>query len=206
VATVSTGVGSGLARLVQAAGAALGDDPPQALHAGVVGTIERAMRRALTDPELVPPGVRCSRPLGGFAKYLLHADPAFVIFGTVTAPEVAAPIHDHGSWGVVGLFRGVEEEVRYLVEPIETEAGEGRLREVGRAVYVAGDAMVIEPPPGDVHQVFNRGEEPSIAVHLFRGDLVTSGFRIFEPPGFLPTHTGALSYDPVPPAPAREGP
>lgn len=197
------GAGSGLALLVRAAEAAIGDAPPADFAADVAGRIAESMRGALADPALVPEGIQSRPPEGGFGKYLLEARPTFVIFSTVTSPGVAAPVHDHGSWGVVGLFRGVEEEVRYRLGPIPAGARHGGLEEVARTGYVAGEVMVIEPPPGDVHQVFNRGEGPSIAVHLFRGDLVTSGFRIFEPPDFLPTHTGPLRYDPIPPAPVR---
>ncbi|HET7488897.1 MAG TPA: cysteine dioxygenase family protein [Acidimicrobiales bacterium] len=147
----------------------------------------------LGDADLLPAELAAALPPDGFGKYLLFASPAFVVFATVTAPEVAAPIHDHGSWGVVGLWRGREEEVRYRL----SAAGEG-LAEAGRKGYAAGDVMIVEPPPDDVHQVFNTSGRPSVSVHLFAGDLVTSGFRVWAGPAAKARHTGPLAYDDQP--------
>ena len=150
----------------------------------------------LCDADLLPGDVTSVPAPDGFGKYLLHRSPCFVVFATVTAPEVAAPIHDHGSWGVVGLWRGLEEEVRYRLEP--GSGPSGPLAEAGRKRYAAGDVMIIEPPPDDVHQVFNTGARASVSVHLFAGDLVTSGFRVWAGPRAAARHTGRLAYDPVP--------
>lgn len=153
----------------------------------------------LCDHDLLPDAL-ASAPADGFGKYLLYRSPAFVVFVTVTAPEVAAPIHDHGSWGVVGLWRGREEEVRYRLDDRPAT-----LAEAGRQRYSSGDVMIVEPPPDDVHQVFNTGTTASVSVHLFGGDLVTSGFRVWAGPAATARHTGCLAYDPLPmqePAPA----
>lgn len=150
----------------------------------------------LCDRDLLPDGLTRPPAGDGFGKYLLYRSPAFVVFATVTAPEVAAPIHDHGSWGVVGLWRGREEEVRYRLEP----AG---LAEAGRRRHASGDVTVVEPPPDDVHHVSNTGATASVSVHLFAGDLVTSGFRVWAAPAAPARHTGPLAYDDPAPAPVR---
>lgn len=178
--------------LLGAAGRPVGDVP-----ADVGAEIAAVFRDVLGDTNLVPPEISSWVPRYGFGKCLLHAGPAFVVFATVTAPEVAAPIHDHGSWGLVGLYSGVEQEVRYCWQP-GVEGACGQLSEIDRVDYLAGDVMAVAPPPDDIHQVFNRGRRHSVAVNLFLCDLVTSGFRVFEPPSYLPSHTGPLAYDRVP--------
>jgi predicted metal-dependent enzyme (double-stranded beta helix superfamily) len=201
-----SGTETGLGWLVGAAEGLLrpGDALDAPVTDAVVAQLDEVFRAVLGDPALLPAGITAVPPPYGFAKYLLHAGPAFVIFSTVTAPEVAAPIHDHGSWGLVGLYRGVEEEVRYRLDNGDSgdsgsPGGPGTaVREAGRSNYATGDVMFIEPPPDDIHQVFNRGDSPSVAVHLFRGDLVASGFRLFEAPDYCPRHTGPLQYDAVP--------
>jgi predicted metal-dependent enzyme (double-stranded beta helix superfamily) len=137
-------------------------------------------------------------PANGFATYLLSAAPPFVVFMIICAPDVVTPIHDHGGWGLVGLYQGVEEEVRYRMEPGARGTRTGGLHEVGRMRYSSGDVMHIEPPPNDIHQVFNRGVERSITINVFPFDLVRSGFHVYQAPDFLPLPTGPLQYDPSP--------
>lgn len=197
---MSEPLSAGLHSLVRAADALLGEDRgpgPDERDDDVAGELERALRDALLDQALLPEAMTSSVPRDGLGKYLLHACGDYVVFVTVTAPDVAAPIHDHGSWGLVGLYRGAEEEVRYR---FEATAGEtpGNLREVERVAYTTGDVMAVQPPPNDIHQVFNRGGRNSVAVNVFRRDLVTSGFRLYGPPDYVARHTGPLTYDRLP--------
>lgn len=188
-----------LGHLVEAADSLLGHGTPdRSVSDAVAGRLEQVLSQVLQDPGLLPEGITSCRPPDGFGKYLLHAAPGFVVFSTVTAPGIAAPIHDHGSWGLVGLYRGAEEEVRYLLEPGSSADHRVRLEELGRTAHTSGDVVVIEPPPDDIHQVFNRGSSHSVVVHLFLGDYVRSGFRFYDPPECTPWPTGPLQYDPIP--------
>lgn len=149
---------------------------------------------ALADPALLPERVAGDRPRSGFGKHLLHSSPEFSVFATVTAPGNALPVHDHGSWGVVGVYRGLEEEIRY--EPSsQLLPGEPMLIEVGRVVHRPGDVMAVRPPPADIHAVANAGTEWSVCVHLFAEDPLVQGFNLYLPPAYTAEGTGPLEYD-----------
>jgi len=195
VPDTTTSDSAGLRHLVRAADDLLADGPPPSADvAEVMGALADILGAVLEDPDLLPGGIGSAPPPDGFGKYLLHAAPSFVVFSTVTAPEVAAPIHDHGSWGIVGLRRGTEEEVRYRLRPERA----GGLAAAGRTAYSAGDVMVVEPPPHDIHQVFNTCNRATVSVHLFLCDPVASGFRVWAAPDAPAGHTGPLRYDEVP--------
>lgn len=197
-----------LSRLIEAADSLLGRGGRNAadpLPPSTSDGLERALRAALAAPDLLPPGVE-SRPPEGFAAYKLHGGDSFALVCTVTAPGVSLPIHDHGCWGLVGVYRGVEEEVTYVprddtprgdAPPGGVDGGAG-LVEVARRVHEPGDVMVIEPPPRDVHLVASRGAVPSVCIHLLGHDVVAEGFNVFSRPDQAPQPTGPLRYQPVP--------
>lgn len=52
---------------------------------------------------------------GGIGQWLLFraADRALTLFALVVPPGSQTPIHDHLAWGLVGLYRGTQEEEIY---------------------------------------------------------------------------------------------
>ncbi len=164
---------------------------------GVPEALCPVLAAALADPDLLPEAVASDRPATGFGKHLLHSGPDFSVFTTITAPGLSLPAHDHGSWGVVGVYRGTEEETRY--EPSsQLLPGEPMLVEVARVVHAPGDVMPIRPPPADIHAVANAGLEWSVCIHLFADDPLAEGFNLYLPPGYAPRGTGPLAYDSAP--------
>lgn len=153
---------------------------------------------ALQQPGLVPGGLRDPvLPRTGVGTYLLHDGDGFVVFATVTGPGAVMPAHDHGSWGVVGLYQGHEEEISYmLMESDSADAAVG-LVETRRWVHGPGDVTIIDPPRWDVHHVINRDRTNSIAVHLFARDLIREGFRLYAPT-YRRTAVGPQEYQPLP--------
>jgi len=189
----------GIVRLIDAVGSVLADGDGSPEHWGgpaVAADLGAALRQALDDPRLLPDEIGARAPRLGFATCLLHVSPNFSLFSSVTAPGALPPVHDHGSWGLVGLYRGIEEEIRFD-HPSATEGPAPGLVEVGRDTFRQGDVMTVGPPPSDVHQVLNRGGETSVTVHLFRHDLVAQGFAVYEVPGYRRIPTGPIAYDAV---------
>lgn len=153
---------------------------------------------ALQQPGLLPGGLRDPvLPPTGVGTYLLHDGDGFVVFATVTAPGAVMPAHDHGSWGVVGLYQGHEEEISYM--PVESNGADPTvgLVETRRWVHGPGDVTVVDPPRWDVHHVINRDRTNSIAVHLFARDLIREGFRLYAPT-YHATEVGPQEYQPLP--------
>lgn len=66
-------------------------------------------------------------------------------------PERLTPIHNHGTWGVVGLYRGRDRYQRWRRLDDGTGDGAARLALVDERVLEPGDVAIIPPPPQDIH-------------------------------------------------------
>ena len=88
------------------------------------------------------------------------------LFSLVVDPGKETPVHDHLTWGLVGLYRGRQNERLYRRRPNSSavELAEERLLERG-GIY---DLI---PPEGDIHSVSTTSDEPSISIHLLGGDI-----------------------------------
>lgn len=72
------------------------------------------LRSLLNEPDVLDP--RYTRPkTGNYVLYPIWVEPGgrFSIASAVWDAGQVTPVHDHGTWGVIGIYRGIEHEVRY---------------------------------------------------------------------------------------------
>jgi 3-mercaptopropionate dioxygenase len=102
---------------------------------------------------------------GGIGQWLLYraADRSLCLFSLVVPPGAMTPIHDHLAWGLIGLYRGGQDEEIY-------RPGDGRLDVVRRRPVAVGDHYRLLPPDGDVHRVRTTSAETSVSIHLLAND------------------------------------
>lgn len=102
---------------------------------------------------------------GGIGQWLLFraADRSLCLFSLVVPPGSMTPVHDHLAWGLVGLYRGNQDEEFY-------EPGEGRLALVRRRPLEPGDWYALLPPRDDVHRVRTTSDVTSVSIHLLAND------------------------------------
>src|SRR3954471_23478200 len=108
--------------------------------------------------------------------HILHVeeDGRFSIAALVWLPGQSTSVHDHVSWGVVGIHEGEEREVSYQV----AGAGADRyLTPVGECAHRAGSVTVLQPP-GDIHTVYNPGPELAVSIHIYGADVRKLGSSI----------------------------
>jgi predicted metal-dependent enzyme (double-stranded beta helix superfamily) len=113
---------------------------------------------------------------GGIGQWLLYrtGDGSLSLFSLVVPPGSATPVHDHLAWGLVGLYRGTQDE------EVFAEAG-GRLELVERRELVRGDFYALIPPQDDIHRVRTTSEEPSVSIHLLTNDTGCVWRHTFDP-------------------------
>jgi predicted metal-dependent enzyme (double-stranded beta helix superfamily) len=102
---------------------------------------------------------------GGIGQWLLFraADRSLSLFSLVVPPGSMTPVHDHLAWGLVGLYRGNQDEEFY-------RPGAGRLELVRRRPLQPGDFYALLPPRDDVHRVRTTSATTSVSIHLLAND------------------------------------
>src|SRR5207245_6811132 len=81
--------------------------------------LEPRFAELLADPDWLPPEYQAAAPEsgmgGGIGQWLLYRaeDQSLSLFSLVVPPGSATPIHDHLAWGLVGLYRGTQDEEIY---------------------------------------------------------------------------------------------
>jgi 3-mercaptopropionate dioxygenase len=123
----------------------------------------------LADPGWLPAEYQADAPEsgmgGGIGQWLLyHAeDGSLSLFSLVVPPGSETPIHDHLAWGLVGLYRGAQDEEIYANDGGALELSERRsLRQ--------GDFYALLPPRDDIHRVRTTSAETSVSIHLLTND------------------------------------
>ena len=131
--------------------------------------IEPLFLGLLRDPEWLPERYREPAPEsgmgGGIGQWLLFraADRSLSHFSLVVPPGAMTPVHDHLAWGLVGLYRGSQDEEFYA------PAG-GELVCTRRRPLSPGDFYALLPPRNDIHRVRTTSPVTSVSIHLLAND------------------------------------
>ena len=131
--------------------------------------LEPSFRELLAGPDWLPTQFQKdaaeSGMGGGIGQWLLFraADRSLCLFSLVVPPGSMTPVHDHLAWGLVGLYRGSQDEEFY-------KPGDGELRLVRRRPLQPGDYYALLPPRDDVHRVRTTSDVTSVSIHLLAND------------------------------------
>jgi len=123
----------------------------------------------LADPDWLPETYRAAAPEsgmgGGIGQWLLYraGDGSLSSFSLVVPPGSETPIHDHLAWGLVGLYRGTQDEEIYVRRYGALELAEQRSLK-------PGDFYALIPPRDDIHRVRTTSPETSVSIHLLTND------------------------------------
>jgi 3-mercaptopropionate dioxygenase len=148
--------------------------------AEAIELIRPAFADLLADPGWLPGVYQEAAPDsgmgGGIGQWLLHraGDGSLSLFSLVVPSGAETPVHDHLAWGLVGLYRGSQDE-----EIFTREGGELRLAE-SRALE-AGDFYALIPPRDDIHRVRTTSAETSVSIHLLTNDTGCVWRHAYDP-------------------------
>ena len=118
----------------------------------------------------------------GYTRNLIYAlpDKSLSLYSLVWLPGQWTPIHDHGSWGVVGVLEGVLEERSYVRMSHDREADHDiDLVRGGVVLLGRGAVTTFVPNPDHIHVTGVPPERPrAVSLHLY-GRMMTS-FNIYD--------------------------
>ena len=134
----------------------------------------------LADPAWLPDAYQAAAPEsgmgGGIGQWLLYraGDGSLSLFSLVVPPGSETPIHDHLAWGLVGLYRGTQDEEIYAQR-------HDALALVEQRSLVPGDFYVLIPPQDDIHRVRTTSAVTSVSVHLLTNDTGCVWRHAYDP-------------------------
>jgi predicted metal-dependent enzyme (double-stranded beta helix superfamily) len=148
--------------------------------AAACAALEAPFAELLADPEWLPEQYVSPAPGsgmgGGIGQWLAYraVDGSLSLFSLVVPHGAATPIHDHLAWGLVGLYRGTQDEEVYARH-------EGTLELVARRALRPGDFYALIPPNEDIHRVRTTSDETSVSVHLLTNDTGCVWRHTYDP-------------------------
>jgi predicted metal-dependent enzyme (double-stranded beta helix superfamily) len=155
--------------------------------AGRVDALRPAFARLLAADGWLPND--CARPDdksrmgGGIGQYALYRaeDGSLCVFSLVVPAGAATPVHDHLAWGLVGIYRGTQDETVYRRVDDGAEPGRATLEVAKRQTLGPGEFYTLLPPTDDIHYVKTISDTPSISIHLLANDTACVWRHRFEP-------------------------
>ncbi len=113
---------------------------------------------------------------GGIGQWLLFraGDGSLSLFSLVVPPDAQTPVHDHLAWGLVGLYRGTQDEEIYAER-------DGALALVERRALAPGDFYDLLPPANDIHRVRTTSPDTSVSIHLLTNDTGCVWRHAYDP-------------------------
>jgi 3-mercaptopropionate dioxygenase len=117
-----------------------------------------------------------------YARNAIHIDPGgdLSLFALVWLPGQWTPVHDHGSWGVVGIVEGVLEERAMMSVRGEITADSGiELRRGGIVLLNPGSVSTFVPNPDHIHMTgVPTDRPPCLSLHLYGRNM--NSFHIYD--------------------------
>lgn len=109
---------------------------------------------------------------GGIGQWLLYRakDRSLSVFSLVIPPGSTTPVHDHLAWGLIGLYKGNQQETVYRRVDSGNAEGHAQLQITEVRRLQRGDIYRLLPPDGDIHAVKTTSESESVSIHLLGND------------------------------------
>jgi len=119
----------------------------------------------------------------GIGQYALYRaeDGSLTLFSLVIPSGAETPVHDHLAWGLIGVYRGRQDETVYRRLDDGTSDSEARLEIAKRQTIDEGGFYTLIPPRDDIHYVKTVSDVPSVSIHLLANDTACVWRHRFDP-------------------------
>ena len=119
---------------------------------------------------------------GGIGQYALYRaeDGSLCIFSLVIPSGSQTPIHDHLAWGLIGVYRGVQDETVYRRIDDGGDEFHAKLEVARQQTVKHGEFYTLLPPLDDIHYVKTVSDTPSISIHLLANDTACVTLHRFD--------------------------
>ncbi len=147
----------------------------------IIERVRPLLEKLLSVPGLLPAKYRQCRP-DKYGQYLLYRpeDEAFSVIAFVWGPGQTSPVHDHLTWGLVGMYEGAIAEKRFRRVDDRSDPDSAVLVEIETVNATAGDITYVYPDEADIHQVFNPFDDVAISIHVYGTDIGKQTRHVYD--------------------------
>ncbi|MEA2515407.1 MAG: 3-mercaptopropionate dioxygenase [Thermomicrobiales bacterium] len=142
------------------------DDPK-----AIIAAIRPHFEALLADQTWLPTMYQEPHPEGGMGSgigtWLLYrtTDGSLALSSLVVPPGAQTPVHDHLAWGLVGLYRGEQDEEVFARNDDGSSEDHAKLEVIARNHLKPGDFYELLPEV-DIHRVKTTSDVTSVSLHL----------------------------------------
>jgi len=141
----------------------------------IIETIRPHFAEMLTDktwlPEQYQEPAEGSGMGQGIGQWLLYraGDGGLAFSALVVPPGAQTPVHDHLAWGLVGLYRGAQDEDVFVRRDDGSSDESATLEIAEQHALTPGDFYELLPE-NDIHRVRTTSHVTSVSLHLLGND------------------------------------
>lgn len=142
--------------------------------------LEPLLRRALDGPGWTDPRYATTVEGGrrGF-EYYRNGDGSLLVYGVLFRQGHPTPVHDHVTWGIIGVYSGEQRTTRYLRRDDGSTPGRCSVELRVDEVLTHGATYPLLPPH-DIHRIEVVRPGEGLSVHVLGADLKRQRRRIFD--------------------------
>jgi predicted metal-dependent enzyme (double-stranded beta helix superfamily) len=111
-------------------------------------------------------------------SYYRSADGSLTIGGPIFQPGRPTFVHNHNTWGVIGIYSGRQRTGRFLRTDDGATPGKATLVKTSEELLGRGSIYFLLPPD-DIHQI-EAVDEPSLSIHVLGVDLKQQHRQFFD--------------------------
>jgi 3-mercaptopropionate dioxygenase len=145
-----------------------------------VRRLEPVLRRAMDGPGWTDDRYAAAMEGGrrGF-DYYRNPDGSLFVYGVLFRHGHPTPVHDHVTWGLIGVFSGEQRTARYRRRDDGSTPGRCSVELLADEVLTHGATYPLLPPH-DIHRIEVVSPGDGLSIHVLGADLRLQRRRIFD--------------------------
>lgn len=154
--------------------------------------VAERMKEIMDKDGVIPEGFKKPNATK-YTLYPVYVDPEnrFSIASAVWDVGQSTPIHNHGTWGVIGILQGAENEIQYKIQ-----TGTAPVK-ISEKTLEKGDVVVCCTSDQDIHKVSCASTDPCVGIHVYGGNIGELERRVFDDTTGVEKKV-VTAWDPIP--------
>ena len=112
-------------------------------------------------------------------RYYVNDDGSLHVYGVLFRHDRPTPVHDHVTWGIIGVQSGEQRTTRYLRRDDGSTPGRCSVELSADGVLTRGATYPLLPPH-DIHRIEVVSPGEGLSIHVLGADLKRQRRRIFH--------------------------